>query len=98
MRRPSAFPRPGLTGRRDDLCGSRSRSGSGGVNHPQELGECPALWEDQEGTGSMTVDEHPESTSEDFTLPTANQAADFYCRVQREVMTEAREQDIANRE
>src|SRR5260370_16881085 len=98
MRRPSAFPRPGLTGRRDDLCGSRSRSGSGGVNHPRALGECPALWEDQEGTGSMTEDEHPEITSEDFTLPAAKPGADFYWTVQREVMNAAREQGTAIRE
>src|SRR5258708_11266596 len=98
MRRPSEFPRPGLTGRRDDLCGSRSRSGSGGVNHPRALGERPALWEDQEGTGSMTEDEHPEITSEDFTLPAAKPRADFYWTVQREVMNAARQQGTEIRE
>src|SRR5258708_31876908 len=92
MRRPSAFPRPGLTGRRDDLCGSRSRSGSGGVNHPRALGERPALWEDQEGTGSMTDDEHPEITSEDFTLPAAQPGPDFYWTGQPQASNAARPQ------
>ena len=46
----------------------------------------------------MTEDEHPEITSEDFTLPAAKPGADFYWTVQREVMNAAREQGTEIRE